>query len=57
VSSFIVVPSVTAVQLYPLEDIWHYPNSATGGLVKPGLPINGLILNFRYGCCIIWRYV
>jgi len=53
VSSFIVVPSVTAVQLYPLEDIWHYPNSATGGLVKPGLPINGLILNFRYGCCII----
>jgi len=38
-----VGPSVIAVELYPLEDTWHYPNFATGGLVKPGLPINGLI--------------
>jgi len=38
-----VMPSVSAVELYPLEDTWHHPNFATGGLVKLGLPINVLI--------------
>jgi len=38
-----VVPSVSAVELYPLEDTWHHQSFATGGLVKHGLLINGLI--------------
>lgn len=38
-----VVSCVGAVELYPLEDTWYHQNFATGGLVKLGLPINGLI--------------
>ena len=38
-----VMPSVSAVELYLLEDIWYRPNFTTVDLVKPGFPINGLI--------------